>query len=77
MDSIKFYKWLQQNQDMNDRSAKDVISRLKRTLSIIGNTDIPCDALQLLKEKEVFMSLSVTVKSQLRRAVKLYLEFNK
>jgi len=77
MNYCKFLDWLQQEKSMNIRSAKDVVSRLKRAMIIINNTEVTNESLQLLNSKSEFLSLSMSVKSQLRRSITLYSEFSK
>jgi DNA (cytosine-5)-methyltransferase 1 len=62
---------------MSEKSAGDVISRLKRAKSIM-DFDIPVDVETLLfhfSGKPAFKVLTQTVRSQLKRAIRLYKEF--
>jgi len=70
-------KWLIDEKSMSEKSAGDVVSRLKRAKSIM-DFDIPIDVETLLfhfSGKPAFKSLTQTVRSQLKRAIRLYKEF--
>lgn len=72
-----FCKWLQKSKSLTKNSAEDVISRIKRAKNIM-EIDIPIDIDTLLFHfmgKPAFKALTITVKSQLKRAIKLYKEF--
>jgi hypothetical protein len=75
MDYITFNGWLIETQSMGERSARDVISRCKRVCKML-NSDIITDetANNLLNCKE-YEDSSMFVKSQLKRAITLWLEF--
>jgi DNA (cytosine-5)-methyltransferase 1 len=73
-----FYEWLQTTKSLTKNSAKDVVSRIKRAKSIM-EIDVPIDVELLLFHfigKPAFRDLTSTVKSQLKRAIKLYKEFS-
>jgi DNA (cytosine-5)-methyltransferase 1 len=73
-----FREWLQNTKSLTKNSAEDVVSRIKRAKNIM-EVDIPIDIETLLFHftgKPAFKALTSTVKSQLKRAVKLYKEFN-
>jgi len=72
-----FLEWLQNTKFLTKNSAEDVVSRIKRAKNIM-ELDIPIDIETLLFHfmgKPVFKGLTITVKSQLKRAIKLYKEF--
>jgi DNA (cytosine-5)-methyltransferase 1 len=74
---IAFRKWLIDVKSLAENSADDVISRIKRAKSIM-EIDVPIDIDTLLFHfigKPAFKALTVTVKSQLKRSIKLYKEF--
>ena len=48
---------------------------MKRVKSLIEKSEIDLDTIKELETKEKFNVLSVSVKSQLRRAVRLYCEY--
>lgn len=73
-----FRAWLRQTQCYTDRSAGNVISRLKRVQKLIG--PVMCfhetlDAVHALEKTSEFSRFSSSVKSQLKRAIYLHLEF--
>ncbi|MDO4460188.1 MAG: hypothetical protein Q4C42_08995 [Clostridia bacterium] len=70
-----FSDWLKLEKGMTHKSAKDVVSRLNRVKNILEADDVSCVEIKKLEEKEMFQVLSMTVKSQLRRAIRLYSEF--
>lgn len=76
-ESISGYiNWLLEEKEIGTKSAHDYASRLKRAIQLIGDKQIDTDILDVLNNTEGFILLSVSVKSQIRRAVKLYLEYN-
>lgn len=70
-----FEKWLCEKQSLKVRSARDVCSRLKRIKYILQTEDITEESLEELQQNFIFKTLSVSVKSQLKRAIRLYLKF--
>jgi hypothetical protein len=73
----EFSNWLKSDKLFTDASASDVCSRLRRVVSICPmNLDADLDSnLFALGQKKEFKGLSASVKSQLKRSVKLYKEF--
>ncbi len=76
MDCDEFKKWLQEKNKYTDASIKDIISRLRRANNILIflNEDI---YLFRLEQCEEFQKASVSVKSQMRRAIRLYFQYLK
>jgi DNA (cytosine-5)-methyltransferase 1 len=74
----EFYKWLLDEQHYSERSARDVISRCKRAEKIVSSFGVP-DAYYVftLEKQQEFQELSVNVKSQLKRALKLKESYEK
>jgi hypothetical protein len=72
-----FRKWLGTHASLYDRSARDNISRLKRAATLVDLTRAkPADELLLkLNRNSAFQSLTETVRSQIRRALRLYCAF--
>jgi DNA (cytosine-5)-methyltransferase 1 len=73
-----FREWLKTTKSLSKDSADDVVSRIKRAKSIM-EIDLPIDIDTLLFHfigEPAFKTLTTTVKSQLKRAIKLYKEFN-
>ena len=77
MDYTKFQEWLQNEKGMSLRSARDVISRIKRVLLLSGAEKITSETVEMLNQNETFQDCSMFIKSQLRRSVVLYNEFQK
>jgi DNA (cytosine-5)-methyltransferase 1 len=74
---VDFREWLMVSKCLTKNSADDVVSRIKRAKSIM-EIDVPIDIEMLLFHfigKPAFKALTITVKSQLKRAIKLYKEF--
>lgn len=67
-----FNSWLLEEQHYSERSARDVLSRCKRAENIMSAAGVP-DAyyLFMLERQPAFQMLSVNVKSQIKRALKL------
>jgi hypothetical protein len=72
-----FRKWLEDYKGLKQKSAGDVISRLKRVNKLIEvDSAAPYEKILLsLENNEEFKNLSLFVKPQLRQAIKLYKEF--
>lgn len=77
MDYLVFRQWLQDEKNMSVRSAKDVVSRCKRINRMTEEEDIDEKTVSVLIEMEAYDNMSSFIKSQLKRAVTLYLEFIK
>ena len=75
MDFEQFLSWLIDNKKLTDRSSKDVISRLKRILKLSNKLDIKDVNYDTFINSNAFLQQSMYVKSQLKRAFVLYLEF--
>lgn len=75
-DMSKLTQWLMDEKKYSRNGAKDVVSRLNRISKFIPLPDKVDDyALFVLEQNESFRQLSVSVKSQLRRAMRLLGEF--
>lgn len=72
---VQFKQWLIHNKGLSDRSSNDVISRLKRVCKILNRSEISSDTVSALNQSSNFKALSTSVKSQLRRSIKLYEEY--
>ena len=75
MDTVKFLEWLSTEKSMGTRSAKDVVSRCSRVSRLLRIEELGVDTIDLLKENEEFQNSSTFIRSQLKRAVSLYVEF--
>lgn len=76
MNYDEFKKWLIGKERYTDASIKDIVSRLRRANNILSfqSEDI---YLFKLNQCEEFQKASVSVKSQIRRAVRLYFQYLK
>lgn len=75
--NLEFSNWLKSSKSFTDRSARNVVSRLKRASSLCKfdwDADVARNLFHL-EQVPAFQKLTVSVKSQLRRAVKLNVEF--
>lgn len=68
---MEFNDWLIQKKGYSEKSAKDVLSRQKRACKLVHKEEISQVTLQQLEKSSGFNDLSTSVKSQLRRAVRL------
>ena len=76
MDTVKFLEWLNTEKSMGARSAKDVVSRCSRVNRLLGIEEIGADTIDLLKENDEFQNSSTFIRSQLKRAISLCIEFH-
>lgn len=76
MDYQVFCQWLKDDKKMADRSARDVVSRCKRVQKITKTEDLANCTESLLVECKDYAGYSTFIKSQLKRALVLYAEFN-
>lgn len=74
IDTATFKTWLESNTTYSDAVISDTISRLKRADSILKLSEEEVYIFHLERKSE-FKELSVSVKSQIKKAVKLYLCF--
>ena len=76
MVDLGFKQWLISNTSYSNRVVSNTVSRLKRANRI---NPVRPEELYLfeLEHTDEFNSLSVTVKSQIRKAVKLYFQYAK
>lgn len=73
-----FKEWLIKHHRFGSKAASDVASRLRRANSILAidiSEDL-ADYLHRLSQKQRLQVLSNSVRSQLRRAAKLYWDFS-
>lgn len=76
IDAISFRTWLSENTNYSPAVIGDTVSRMKRADSILEWTSEETYSFYLERESD-YKNLSVSVRSQLRKAVKLYSEFHK
>ena len=73
-----FYNWLIEEKAYSERVAKDVVSRYKRAEKLIPSLDGPDDYyIFTLEQKPEFKSLSINVRSQIKKAIQLRAEYGK
>lgn len=77
MEYEKFLAWLKADKELSERSARDVVSRLRRAMAIINSDKVTSNSLDQLNSDAEFAALTMSVKSQLRRSIALYSEFSK
>ena len=77
MDYVVFKRWLQDKKNMSIRSATDVVSRCKRINRMTYEENIHDKTISILIKMDSYGNMSPFIKSQLKRAVILYLEFLK
>lgn len=70
----EFKMWLDINTSYTKETKSNLLSRLKRANNILPITNDPV-YLFLLSQESEFSQLSVNVRSQLRRSVKMYIQF--
>lgn len=70
-----FFNWLMDEKKLSQRAAKDVISRCKRICKILSINEIEISTIEKLNINTEFSKKSMFVKSQLRRACTLWVEF--
>lgn len=70
-----FLSWLREKKGMSERSARDVVSRSKRALVITKQEVFDSHSMDLLTASGDFIECSMSIKSQLKRAITLYMEF--
>ena len=72
---MDYSEWLEKEKGLSHKVSHDVNSRLRRVCQILSSENIDDKTLALLEANANFRSLSMTVKSQLRRSVRLYIEY--
>jgi hypothetical protein len=72
-----FKEWLIQSKGLSEKSAGDVQSRLNRAKKLVSfkATDKLKKIIDALNEDDDFNALTMTIRSQVRRAVKLHKEY--
>lgn len=76
IDVLLFKEWLHENTEYSNAVISDIASRMKRADSLV-TWEPTTIYLYKLEQSESFKKLSVSVKSQMRRAVKCYAQFVK
>lgn len=73
MELEQFKIWLKTTKKLGERSSKDVISRYKRASSFLGYEPYSDMDVEKLDNCPDFSLCSVNVKSQMRRAIRLFI----
>ena len=74
IDVTEFRRWLFENTEYSDAVINDIVSRIKRADTILEWYDDEVYQFYLEREK-AYKDLSVSVRSQIKKAVKLYFSF--
>jgi len=73
---IEFKSWLIDKKGYGKKSTKDIISRVKRTQNWISLPDlVTTHTIFELEQADKFHQLPVSVRSQLKKSLKLVIEF--
>lgn len=77
MENDSFVSWLIEKKGLRKKSARDVISRIKRVKKFVNliKKSTAEKIINDLNSDKRFCRLSVAVKSQMRRAVRLYFTY--
>jgi hypothetical protein len=75
MNYVIFNGWLIEKRKMSERSARDVISRCKRICKILNVNEITDKTIDELIKNDDYNNSSMYVKSQLKRAATLWLDY--
>jgi hypothetical protein len=73
----EFRGWLERNLQLGDRARGDIVSRAKRAAGLVNLTTAKSDSelAYRLSEAREFKKLTMTVRSQVKRAATLYRQF--
>lgn len=74
VDTEQFKKWLKENTTYSDAVISDISSRIKRADSLLAWYDEEVYQFYL-EQNEQYKQLSVSVRSQIKKSVKLYRQF--
>lgn len=74
-----FVKWLIKEKGITEKSARDINCRLGRVLRIIDTSKLPKEevAISKLETSPDYADMTLSIKSQLKRSIRLYSEFKK
>lgn len=76
IDNEPFSAWLKNNTQYSEAVITDTVSRMKRADSMLSFADRDTETyLFYLEKTEAFRNLSVSVRSQIRKSVKLYIAY--
>lgn len=74
-DASGFLPWLLSTKELSYRSAKDILSRCNRANGIVEYSIPDAGYIFVLEQQDEFQKLSITVKSQIKRALRLKYEY--
>lgn len=74
IDAARFKGWLKENTSYSDAVISDTISRIKRANSILELTEEEV-YIFYLERTPSFKGMSASVRSQIKKSVKLYMNF--
>ncbi len=72
---MDFVEWLENTKFLQHRSAQDVRSHLRRVKKILGAETIDENTSAILERNDAYLALPRGIQRQLRRAIRLFLEF--
>ena len=75
MNYDNFLNWLLGEKNLSHRAAKDVISRCRRICKMLNISELGDSTIEKLNTNKEFSEKSMFVRSQLRRACNLWIEF--
>jgi hypothetical protein len=76
-DRGEFKQWLKDRTTLSERAISDTASRANRGLQFLGKSNAGLESqLNALESCTEFTKLSMSVKSQIRKALRLYSEFS-
>ncbi|WP_083860547.1 DNA cytosine methyltransferase [Chromobacterium haemolyticum] len=76
---LAFRKWLASSQHYTPRTAGNIVSRLKRASRILHTDKLsidPLDVIHALERSGEFVNLPSSVKSQIKKAIRLHADFH-
>lgn len=77
MDNNMLINWLVSEKGFTTRSAKDVVFRINRVKKLLNCEEISGQSVDELECVKEFANCTVSIKSQMRRAIKLLCEYQK
>lgn len=77
MDNNMMISWLVSEKGFTTRSAKDVVFRINRVKTLLNSEEISEQSISELEGIEDFVNCTVSIKSQMRRAIRLLCEYQK
>ena len=72
---MDFKNYLQINTNYSSRTVYDIANRVDRVKKILQIKEIDNNTINLLEKNNYFNTLSYSVRSQLRKSIKLYIEY--